>query len=256
MLITFGNFKGGVGKTTATTLFTYLLSKQYKVLAIDTDPQANLTESLSRTYNYKFDKEKNIFNGLFSDEPITTQIQSVNDNLDVLAGTWDMVNFEQSMDMYYKKDHKNILKLTIEPIRDNYDFVLIDTAPATNLVMDNVITATDYVVITTKTELLSYDSTQKFYTYLLDRYNSSEYNFELLGVLPYLVGTSATDKKMLEKYADVFDVESFENKIKQSDRVKSWSMYGVTEDKPYDRRTLDMYQKVVEEAVQRINNFH
>lgn len=47
MIITFGNFKGGVGKTTTTALFSYLLSqnKDYKILAVDTDPQANLTET-------------------------------------------------------------------------------------------------------------------------------------------------------------------------------------------------------------------
>ena len=253
MIVTFGNFKGGVGKTTATTLFTYLLSKQYKVLAIDTDPQANLTESIARSYKYEFEPDLNIYNAMFSDEPITNHIQTVHDNLDVLSGTWDMVNFELTApNFYYKKDYKRILKLSIEDIKNDYDYILIDTAPATNLVMDNVISATDYVVITTKTEPLSYDSTQKFYSYLLDRYNDRDYNFELLGVLPYLVGKSATDRDMLIKYGEIFDIEIFENRIRQSDRVKSWSMYGITEDEAYDQRTLKMYEKVVDEAVQRI----
>lgn len=253
MIVTFGNFKGGVGKTTATTLFAYLLSKEYKVLAIDTDPQANLTESIARSYNFKFDENLNIYNGLFSDEPITEHIQTVHENLDVLSGSWGMVNFEQTVpDFYYKRDYKRILKLNIKDIEDKYDFILIDTAPATNLVMDNVISATDFVVITTKTEPLSYDSTQKFYAYLLDRYDDDDYNFELLGVLPYLVGKSATDRDMLQKYSEIFDVEIFENRIRQSDRVKSWSMYGITEDQAYDQRTLEMYQSVIDEAVKRI----
>ena len=119
MIVTFGNFKGGVGKTTATTLFTYLLSKQYKVLAIDTDPQANLTESIARSYKYEFEPDLNIYNALFSDEPITNHTQTVHDNLGVLSGTWDMVNFELTApNFYYKKDYKRILKLSIEDIKN------------------------------------------------------------------------------------------------------------------------------------------
>jgi len=57
---------------------------------------------------------------------------------------------------------------------------------------------------------------------------------------------------MLEQYNEIFDTEIFENKIKQSDRVKSWSMYGITENKPYDKRTLTMYKSVVDEALNRI----
>ncbi|HGI2133644.1 TPA: hypothetical protein ACJRWQ_002150, partial [Streptococcus agalactiae] len=68
----------------------------------------------------------------------------------------------------------------------------------------------------------------------------------------YLVGKSATDRDMLIKYGEIFDIEIFENRIRQSDRVKSWSMYGITEDEAYDQRTLKMYEKVVDEAVQRI----
>lgn len=254
MIITFGNFKGGVGKTTATLLFTYLLSEKYKVLAIDTDPQVNLTDSIAKTYHAELDPDKNIFNAVFTNEGISENIQRINYNLDVLSGTWDMVNFEETAPkIYYKKDDKNILKLNIEEVKDDYDFILVDTAPATNLVMDNVIMMTDYVVLTTKTEPLSYDSTQKFYLYLLDRYDNKEYNFELLGVLPYLVGRSATDRDMLEQYEETFNTEIFKNVIRQSDRVKTWSNNGITNDQPYDKRTLEMYQNVVDEAIEKLN---
>ncbi|HLR73503.1 MAG TPA: ParA family protein, partial [Pseudogracilibacillus sp.] len=52
MIITFGNFKGGIGKTTTTLLFGYILEKMYskKVLLIDTDPQMNLTELAEMSY--------------------------------------------------------------------------------------------------------------------------------------------------------------------------------------------------------------
>lgn len=254
MNITFGNYKGGVGKTTATMLFTYLLSKENKVLVVDTDPQANLTESIIRTYNVEIDSDKNIFNGIFSRKSINNHIQEVHSNLDILSGSGDMLDFEIEAQRTYdkKNDYQDIFKMNMDEIKDNYDFILFDTAPAINLVMDNVVMASDYVLITTKTEPLSYDSTQSFYGYLIDKYKNNNYNFELLGVLPYLVGKSATDRDMLVKYHEIFDTEIFKNKINQSDRVKSWSMYGITEDKPYDKRTLNMYKNVVDEALKRI----
>ena len=56
MIIAFGNYKGGVGKTTATELFSYILSTKmnYKVLAIDTDPQSNLSEILAKTFKINY----------------------------------------------------------------------------------------------------------------------------------------------------------------------------------------------------------
>ena len=255
MIITFANFKGGVGKTTTTALFSYLLSNNYKVLAIDTDPQCNLTETLVLTYHKEDEliEEKNIYNALFTDEGIRNNIQSLNENLDLLAGSWDMINFElEANRQYYKEAQLNILKKYLYNIKDDYDFVLIDTAPTTSLIMDNVIMATDRVIITTQTLKMAYASTQKYYNYLLDRYRNPNYNFELLGVLPYLVGRSATDKKTLLNYQDIFEDELFENSIKQSDRVKSWSDFGITNDQPYDKMTLEMYQNVVNEALSRL----
>ena len=90
--------------------------------------------------------------------------------------------------------------------------------------------------------------------YLLDRFNSDLYNFELLGVLPYLVGKSATDRDMLAKYKEVFEKELFTNNIRHSDRVKSWSNHGITTDEPYDQVTLKMYREVVVEALKRLGD--
>ncbi len=64
MVITIGNNKGGVGKTTLSTVFTYILSdlRKEKVLVIDTDQQSNLSKLLEITYEKKFDeKVKEIF---------------------------------------------------------------------------------------------------------------------------------------------------------------------------------------------------
>jgi len=259
MIITFGNFKGGVGKTTTTALFSYLLSqnKDYKVLAVDTDPQANLTETLALTFNADLDPEKNIFENCFSDDNNTSHyIQSLSDNLDILAGSWDMIGFEEKTFSIFTKDTwLYVLSDVVNSVADNYDFILIDTAPTTNLVMDNVLVLTDYILITTQTVPLAYQSTEKFYDYLLDMYSDDTTHFELIGVLPYLVGRSTTDERQLEKYTEIFGESLFKNHIRQSDRVKTWSDFGITTDKSYDKKTLGMYSDVVNEALERIENY-
>lgn len=255
MIITVGNYKGGVGKTTTAQLFAYLLSEQYdkKVLVIDTDPQANLTETLALTFKKELDPEKNLFNAIFSNDEAKTKIQSLSDNLDILAGSWNMINFEAEVrKTFYADKISYVLKNVVSEIEDNYDFILIDTAPTTNLVMENILFFTDYILITTQTVPLAYDSTLKFYDYLLDFYMSDETHFSLLGVLPYLVSKSVTDEKILEQYKIDFEDELFKAQVRSSDRVKTWSRNGITTNQSYDKITLAMYDEVVKEALERI----
>lgn len=257
MVITPSNFKGGVGKTTTSLLLSYILSehKDKKVLVIDTDPQENLTHNIAVTFHKELDIEKNIFNACFENSSVEDNIQTITENLDLLAGEWKMTEFEtESYKRYKQSQQENILSIILEPIIDDYDYIIIDTSPYINLVMDNVIHVTDYVVITTQTVSMAFESTKKYYDYLLSMSDST--NFNLLGVLPYLVGDSSTDKRYLSKYEEVFENELFENNIKNSDRVKTWTDKGITEDKPYDKKTLLMYKNVVNEILEKIENFH
>ena len=257
MIITFGNFKGGIGKTTTTLLFGYILEKHYskKVLLIDTDPQMNLTELAEMSYGKELNRDKNIFSASFDQQATVDHIQPLGNSIDILSGNWDMGEFEKFAYETYDKKHLNIIFSTIlSEIEDEYDYILIDTAPTTNLVNDNAIIASDYVVLPTQTVPLAFDSTKKYYMYLREIKNVSD-NFEILGVVPYLVGKSATDTQFLAKYKDFFLEDLFGNVIQHSDRVKTWSYKGITENKSYDQRTLNMFGKVVEEALERIKEY-
>lgn len=247
------NFKGGIGKTTTCQLFSYLLATKYqkKILVVDTDPQENLSYSLAITFDVELNKNKNIFEACFNNKNIHEYIQPIHENIDLLSSHWKMTEFEMYTSKIYKKSAYNrILKNTIAPIVDEYDYIIIDTSPYMNLIMDNVIHTADYVLITTQTAPLSFESTKKYYDYLINFYD--EANFELAGLLAYLVGHSATDKKMLNKYNEIFDVEILSNQIKSSDRVKTWSLNGITQHEPYDKKTLQMYDDVLLEVLDRI----
>lgn len=255
MNISFGNFKGGVGKTTTTSLFGYVLSqiKGYKVLVVDTDQQGDLTDEIENTFQVNLDREKDLFNACFIDEDTRNQIQEVTPGLDILAGSTEMRNFsERIRSLYSRKDekpfHRLVLRETLKEVGDSYDFVLLDTNPAIDLLTENVLSASDYLLIPTKSLARDSEDTKIFYNYLVDE--SEKSSFQLLGIVAHLVEDSATDRKIIESYKESFGDEMFINIVKNSAVVKRWSYGGITLDKPYDQRTMDMYENVVDEALE------
>lgn len=254
MIITIGNYKGGVGKTTTSKMIAYLLSERHdkKTLVVDTDPQTNLTTLLFKTYQKENDRNKNIYEAVF-DKDTRNNIQTLSRKLDIISGSWNMDKFEaEARKVFYADKISYVLEDMILQIKDDYDFIIIDTAPRTNLVMENVLMLTDYVLIPTQTVPLAFESTLMFYDYLLEYYLSDETHFSLLGVLPYLVGRSITDIELLKEYKKEFEEELFSSQIRSSDRVKTWSRYGITTDQPYDKVTLEMYDEVIKEILERI----
>lgn len=255
MIIVFSNFKGGVGKTSSTALFSYILTelKGKKVLAVDTDQQANLSKKLARTFNKSLDEDKTIYHALFTDADVKDTIQSLSENLDLLSGSWLMSNFESLSNKLFKEQyHNKIIRQTLESVRKDYDYILIDTSPATDLIKDNSVVASDYVIITANTTRDVFDSTQNFYNYLLDQYNSDDTHFELLGVLAYLIGDNKTNVDILNEYEEVFEEDLFKHRIRRSARVETWENTGIKHDDYNDERTMQMYNHVVDEAIKRI----
>lgn len=257
-IITFGNYKGGVGKTSITKLTAYILSQleDRKVLAIDLDGQENLSDGLAKTFKKKLDSSKNIFDGIFGyangEFKPEEFIHELDDNLHLLAGSEQMSYFEDELKNYKKEYHQEMLLMFLEPIIAQYDYVLIDTSPMVNIVTDNVMKVTNWVVIPTQTASDALEGSQKFYNYLATLYETAEYPFEFLGVLSYLVGESSTNKKYIGKYKEIFEEDTFEKIIKRSSVVERWADQGITQDLPYDKRTMKMYQEVTKEIIGRI----
>jgi len=259
VIISFGNFKGGVGKTTTTSLFGYILSefKNKKVLLVDTDQQADLSDEVENTYQISLDRNLNLYNACFEEVTVKSQIQSISNNLDILAGHTKMRNFANTIkELYSRKDeqhfHHQIMNEALKEVKDLYDYVLLDTNPAVDLLTENVLFSSDYVIIPTKSLARDREDTKVFNNYLVDF--AETYNFQLIGVIAYLVEDTATDKKIINSYKELFGNELFENIIKNSAVVKRWSAEGITLDRSYDKRTMSMYESVVDEALNRINN--
>ncbi len=146
-IISLLNHKGGVGKTTSTiNIGAGLVELGKKVLLIDLDPQANLSLSLGipRQTNTIYEALR----GESELEPYT-----IRENLDVVMSTLDLSGAE--MELINEAGREYILKELFEPIKDDYDFIIIDCPPSLGLLTLNALGASDFVYIPLQTQFLA-----------------------------------------------------------------------------------------------------
>lgn len=173
-IITFGLQKGGVSKTTTTGIMSYLFSKDNKkVLAVDFDSQGNLTELLTNEPANNF-INNSIFEAIaFRDYKKPHEyIKEVNDNLDILPAnnllasyprwlyTKQMPSIEGKLD--YQGSAVQQLHLTLTEIKDDYDYIFIDTPPALSEQTTNALAASDFVVVLYECSKFCYSAIDNF----------------------------------------------------------------------------------------------
>jgi chromosome partitioning protein len=146
-VISISNHKGGVGKTTsAINIGAGLNLLKKKVLLIDLDPQANLTQSLGL-----INQERNIYGALKGEyklEPI-----EILKGLDIIPSTLDLSGAE--IELSSEPGREYILKELIEPLRSSYDFIIIDSPPSLGLLTINSFTASDEILIPLQAQYLA-----------------------------------------------------------------------------------------------------
>lgn len=147
-IISFSNHKGGVGKTTSTVNVGVALAKKLgkKVLLLDLDPQANLTQSLQVP-----NTEYNTYGALIGRYGLLPV--KVENNLYVVPSTLDLSGAE--IELSAETGREYILRELLEPIAKNYDFILIDTPPSLGLLTINSFAASDSVFIPLQAEYLA-----------------------------------------------------------------------------------------------------
>ena len=152
-VISISNHKGGVGKTTSVINIGAGLNKLgKKVLLIDLDPQANLSQSLGLQ-----DQERTIYGALrgeYSLEPL-----EVLKGLDLIPSTLDLSGAE--VELSGEAGREYILKELITPLRGSYDYILIDTPPSLGLLTINAFTASDEILIPLQAQYLALQGLSK-----------------------------------------------------------------------------------------------
>ena len=146
-VISISNHKGGVGTTTSALNIGAGLNKLgKKVLLIDLDPQANLSQSLGI-----IEHEKNIYGAIRGEY----KLQPINiiKGLDLIPSTLDLSGAE--VELSGEAGREYILKELIDPIKKQYDYVIIDSPPSLGLLTINSFTASDEVLIPLQAQYLA-----------------------------------------------------------------------------------------------------
>ncbi|WP_347450511.1 MULTISPECIES: ParA family protein [Lactococcus] len=261
--IIIGNQKGGVGKTTNTYLIAYTLAKLgIKTLVCDLDPQSNSTKALiltkSQNSNEIMTIDKTLMWGVqqrdLKDLPV-----SIIENLDLLPS---YIDFEDFAKYLYKNtsneyEETHLLEPLFEPLKEDYDIILIDVPPLSVEVTSNAVMFSDYVLISLQTQDDSMTGAIEYIKTLVKLKMKYELGIEVLGALPMLSNSrGSVDKLIIESAKEEWGEDLvFETVIPQMERIKRFSINGITDEDRFDRKVLEMYEKVVSEMLSKLIEF-
>lgn len=207
------NNKGGQGKTTtAVNLSAFLSMQGKKTLLIDMDSQRSASISLG----FDNDEDKMIASVLLEDEPIENAIKKTEiDNLDIIVGDITLSNLDVRIAGIKGREHK--LKDSLKAVKNQYDYIFLDSPPSLSLLTINALTASDYVLIPVTPQYLSMEGLRQLLSVISKIKNTMNARVKLLGIVFTMVDyrMKVTDE-VIKTIRDHFKKEVFKTVIRQN----------------------------------------
>jgi len=177
-VIAFANQKGGVAKTTTTLNLAVAFKEQgLRVLAVDLDPQGNLTMSQGLNPDAI---ERSMYDVLVHRRPIEEVIQHA--EIDIAVSSLDLAGAELALASMIGRERA--LEKALAPIRDDYNYILIDTPPSLGILTVNALVAADGVIVPVQCEYLSLRGLVQLENTLSMIRENLNPNVEIEGILP------------------------------------------------------------------------
>jgi chromosome partitioning protein len=220
-VISLANQKGGVAKTTTTLNLAVAFTEQgYRVLAVDLDPQGNLTMSQGMDPD---SVEQSMFDVLVHQLPIGEVIRHV--EVDIAVSSIDLAGAELALSSMIGRERA--LQKALMPVRDRYDFILIDTPPSLGLLTINALTASDSVIVPVQCEYLSLRGLVQLETTLSMIRENLNPTVEIRGILPTMFDSRTLHgREAVEMLRENFGDLVFETKIRKTIRYAEAPVQG------------------------------
>jgi chromosome partitioning protein len=258
-IISLVNQKGGVGKTTSSINLSAALGKLGKrVLLIDLDPQSNATTGLGLTSN---DFSSDIYELITGKCEVKKAIKKTKfHNLSIIPSTINLagIDVEFVKKMLEDKDFQQNaqLKLKLEEIQDNYDYIIIDCQPSLGLGTMNALVASDSVIIPVQCEFFALEGITQLLNSIIMVQSSMNSNLRIEGVLlTMLDGRTNIGLEVIEEIRKYFKDKVFNTIIPRLVRLVEAPSHGkpINEYDPTSRAT-EAYANLAKEVISRDGN--